>query len=250
MKKNEVVSIITKWKGLYYEEKTPKNKIILHHTAGYDLYSAEQWLRISSSKAWREGKYYIGVHYWIGRDGTILQSIPEENWAWNTGTGIDRLDKACIAIEIDNLGYAIKNGNYLKDIYNNSFLIKNDEIDKATVELRRDKKSTFFTFKKLEKAWRNYMWYEEYSEEAINALINLVADILKRHPTIERKIYPFEFFFPEDVTTYERSRFLSFSGIITHCQLLGKNQKWDLSPVFPYERFVKELNLQIVYPSK
>jgi len=230
------------WNGLYYKEVTDKDKIILHHTAGYDLYSAEQWLRISSSKAWRENKYYIGVHYFIGRDGTILKCIPEENWAWNTGTGISKLDKSCIAIEIDNLGYAKREGKYLIDLYNNKFLIEEETDDYVKATFRKYS----FTFRKLSTIWRGYSFFEEYSFRSIESLFFLLDSIFSNNPNIQKKIHSFQKFFPEDVSFIDRQKFLFFSGIITHCQLLGKNQKWDLSPVFPYTELVNSFNLEVI----
>jgi hypothetical protein len=232
------------WDGLYYKEKTQKNKIILHHTAGLNINSAELWLRMSSSKAWRESKYYIGVHYYIGIQGEIIKTIPEEFWAWNTGTGNSSYDKSSISIEIENLGYLKPiNDKTFIDIYQNRWNLVEQKNDIYTLTNGKNK----IEVKKLDKEWRGYSFYHLYSDKAIQSLFSLMEEIFNNSMhKIERKIYRKELFFPEDVDWSLKTKILYFSGIITHVQLLGKKLKWDLSPVFPYEDMVKKFNLVVI----
>lgn len=231
--KLKILDYTNYWKDLYYKESTKKTKIVLHHTAGYDIYSSEFWLRKLSSKSYRESNYYVGVHYFIDRDGTIIQTIPLENWAYHSGTGNSNIDKSSISIELANLGYL--NDEY-KDLYNNQW-----NLDKNKGIFSKYK----YEFVVLENKWRNYKIYEKYNEKQIEALCNLL-DYLFDVYKIEKTIFKKEKFLPEENVYNEVIK--SNCSIITHCQLLGKKPnyiKWDLSIVFPYEQFVKNLDLKI-----
>jgi len=250
MKSKNIVDYTELWEGLYYKQSTPKNKILLHHTAGYNIESAEYWLRMSSSKAYRESKYFIGVHYFIGKDGKIIKTIPEEYWAWNTGTGMSAIDKSSIAIELDNLGYIKKlTDKTFIDIYNNKWTLISTEIN-GNQKLYKLKLNNYIIYaKELENEWRGQKYFAIYTEPLINSLFELMEDIINRH-NIKRQIHSKNEFFPNDVSYWDGIKMINFSGIITHVQLLGKNKngyiKLDLSPVFPYEKMVETLKLNIV----
>jgi N-acetyl-anhydromuramyl-L-alanine amidase AmpD len=238
-RKVEILDLSNLWRDFYYKEITRKNKIFLHHTAGYDVFSAEKWLRMSSSKSFRDSGYFVGVHYFIGKNGIILKCIPEENWAWHSGTGLVEIDKSSIAIEIDNLGFMKQvSKDYLEDIYNNRFYITGIQGDIIKAKINNFE----FEFKKLDYKWRGYDIYNIYSKESVESLFYLMEQLFSRH-SIDKKICKREKFFPEDASYSDAKSFIGFSGIVTHVQFLGKTKKWDLSPVFPYEEMVKRFNL-------
>ena len=75
--------------------------IMLHHTAGSTIEGA---LRAFASRG-------VSCHYVVGKDGTIVQAVPEERGAYCAGSGIlPGMNTKAIGIEIVNLG----NG---KDVY-------------------------------------------------------------------------------------------------------------------------------------
>jgi hypothetical protein len=240
------------WENLYYKDECIKNKIILHHTASAgNIFQDEYYLRISSSKAFRDKGYYIGVNYYVGRDGTIIKAIPDQNWAWNTGTGSITLERQLISIEIDNLGYLDRlSKDQFQDIYNQRWEVIDHNNDLYTITNGNQE----IVIKELPNEWRGYKYYEIYDDTLIDTLCQLLETIFKDNPFIKRKIMTKDKFLPEQKLPL--SDILKFSGIITHVQLLGEKprpntnknysyKKWDLSIVFPYEKLVKNLNLEI-----
>lgn len=233
------------WENLYYKEKTTKTKLFLHHTAGLNIFGSELWLRRLSSKAFRENNYYIGVHYYISLYGEVMKSIPEENWAWHSGTGTPSIDKSSIAIELENLGFLKEiNSKEFIDLYNNKWVLKQKKENGILILKNALYPNQTIEIKKYE-SWRNYEYYHLYSEEQIKTLIQLCREIFSRNPLINKKIYNINFFLPENNIF---PKVINFSGVVTHVQFLDKNKKWDLSIAFSewYNSFVKELNLNIV----
>ncbi|GIW22519.1 MAG: hypothetical protein KatS3mg068_1526 [Candidatus Sericytochromatia bacterium] len=239
------------WNPLSYKGNK-KTIIFLHHTAGYDIYSAHDWLYKLSLKHYREGNYLTGVNYFIGKDGTILQAIEEDRWAWHSGTGDKKFEAKTISIELDNLGFMwFLDKNTLVDLYNNKWEIVSRKDNEIKAKLGR----LTFDFVYLEKPWRGFQVYHKYSKKQIDSLVNLLDDIIKRNG-ISRQIH--KNFLPEK-KTLNTSDLYDFSGIVNHVQFMGNisrsdhyidkiksYKKWDLSIVFPVEELISRLNLEVI----
>lgn len=87
----------------YVAEKTHKNLLVLHYTAGGTLGGAIASLGIRD---------YVNVHYMVDRDGGVYQFFPEEYWAYHTGTGL-RDAKRSIGIEFVCWGHLKRKWNAL-----------------------------------------------------------------------------------------------------------------------------------------
>ena len=123
---SNIIDYRKKWDYLSYKSKSEKKIIFLHHTAGYDVFSAEDWLYKLSLKNYREKNSLVGVNYYIGKDGTIIYAIDNEKWAWHSATANVDFESKTISIELDNLGFMRYDDSkkYLIDLYNNKWLIK------------------------------------------------------------------------------------------------------------------------------
>ena len=247
---SNIIDYRKKWDYLSYKSESKKKIIFLHHTAGYDVFSAEDWLYKLSLKNYREKNSLVGVNYYIGKDGTIIYAIDNEKWAWHSATANVDFESKTISIELDNLGFMRYDDSkkYLIDLYNNKWLIK----DKHKNLIYASFRTYNFEFIELEKSWRGFNIYHKYSESQINSLI-LLVDNLIRGFNIERKIS--KNFLPEQATL--NSYVLKdFSGIVNHSQFMGVKTystnyldiirsyvKWDLSIVFPINEFKQKLNL-------
>lgn len=112
--------------GQFFNEKTNKKCIYVHHTAGTaDPYGVERW--------WASTPDRVGVSYVIGgkpnltnkwKDGDIIQCFDDSLWCHHLGLtsaqcavgnpgakGNVELNKLSVAIEICNFGYLVKKDN-------------------------------------------------------------------------------------------------------------------------------------------
>ena len=74
--------------------------IVLHHTGGGTLESNVAWLASPESR--------LSAHYVIGKDGTVVHAVRDEDRAWHAGVSRlgdrDRVNDFSIGIEIVNDG--------------------------------------------------------------------------------------------------------------------------------------------------
>lgn len=238
----KLIDFSKKWGGLHYPIPQEKSILFLHHTAGLSVHSSEEWLRISSSKSYREKNFFVGVNYFVGLDGTIIKAIPEEYWAWHSGTGNSNIDRSSISIELENLGYLSRaSDKVFVDLYNREWELEKEDGDVLHLKYKSFQGFEFAIEVKKYKKWRGYEYYHTYSKEQIEALIELSEELFSRH-YIPKKIFKLENFLPENEIY---SKVKDFKGVVNHSQFLGNKIKWDLSIAFSdwYYYFCKRLNL-------
>lgn len=192
----------------YVNEITFKDTIVLHHTAGGNYKGTiAHWL----SKPDR-----VATHFIIDRDGTIVQTIPIECWAFHLGVSArdnkvsrefrkntEKLDKKCISIELCSYGQLIKKGDKFFNIYNKE--VPKEQVDTLTY------------------SFRGYDYYEKYTEEQLRSLKKLLEQLLKEHPHIPlQKDYSNIFDINQDALSGK-------PGIFTHVSY-RTNGKWDCYP--------------------
>lgn len=101
----------------FYKQKLPKDKIVLHHTAGgHNPHN--------TIAGWDHQAKKIGTAYIIGGkdrltgsgvfDGTLIEYFPPEYWAHHLGIKETNynITKASIGIEVCNYGPVIKRGEF------------------------------------------------------------------------------------------------------------------------------------------
>lgn len=85
----------------YMGAQLKKRIIILHHTAGATVESALE--------TWKKKPERVGTHFIIGRDGRVVQCIPDNNWAYALGltsfTHKESWESEAIQIELVAMGY-------------------------------------------------------------------------------------------------------------------------------------------------
>lgn len=196
----------------YYKNGPQKNLILLHNTVGYGIRATLKWFWNKYKKIRDNGGSNIGVHFWIGRNGTVIQRIPIDGWAYSSGTGNSGIDQRAISIEIANLGPIVKKGDEFFDIFGK----------KTTCKIYDTKENGHGEM------WRGYRYFEAFTLEQAKALEELLEDIFTKLPSIPR-VCNIDFF-PED--PIEKSKWPMLKGIISHSHLRDKKDKTDLTIAF------------------
>jgi len=158
-----------------------KRWIFLHHTAGWNNpYNVmDSWGRDKRGK--------IATEYVIGGmnirentndyDGEIVQSMPENSYAWHLGIGNNEMHRNSIGIELCNFGYLTKGGYYIRVSGEKKW------VEKDT--------SKFYTYvgteahpdqvTKLNTKYRGHQYWHKYSDQQLIALKELLIHIGNKH---------------------------------------------------------------------
>jgi hypothetical protein len=98
--------------SFYLKEAAPKERIVLHYTAGY--------LKGDIGRLTTQGDH-VSVPYVISRSGDVYRLWDDSNWAYHLGSGVPGgntdMSKRSIAIEISNIGHLLKSGQNLVTSY-------------------------------------------------------------------------------------------------------------------------------------
>jgi hypothetical protein len=172
--------------GEFYAEKTNKQVIVLHHTAGGPSavnVITGSWEHDKSSTG---GKLPVATSYVIGgfikddekMDGLIHKTFDDSMWAHHLGcktANNTALNKQSIGIEICNFGPLTlnKDGKYIT--YVGSEIVKENVF-------------------KLDKPFRGFTYYHEYTDKQIASLKDLILDIKTRHNINIKKIWNLDSF--------------------------------------------------------
>jgi N-acetyl-anhydromuramyl-L-alanine amidase AmpD len=200
----------------FYKQKLPKNKIVLHHTAG----SHNPYYVVDG---WRANKNKVGTAYVIGGmdnniklpypdlyDGTILEYFNPDHWAHHLGINETNyaITKSSVGIELCNYGYLIKNDRFQYLTYHGQ-VVPESQVEQCK--------------------FRGYDYYEKYTEAQIQSLKELLLELATRYSIdLHEGIYTllkkgnksFE---------YQSSAIQGKGGLWTHTNY-RKAGKWDCSP--------------------
>ena len=173
--------------------------VILHFTAGGDSGGTVKWFMNPNSK--------VSAHYIVSRSGQIVRMVREEMSAWHAGSstttpklnGIKGLNQKTIGIEICNWGWLFKaSENAIVTVNNRTYERKPDQV------YTRLRKWTY-PYKGLSPAHHKVVskvllksknpfpggdtchFWEPYPEKQIEAVVELLKDILSRYPNIGRQ---------------------------------------------------------------
>lgn len=154
----------------YFPNKTEKDTIILHHTAGSHRpdWVINAWDK-DRSKGGKPSR--VGTHYVIGGlstrdnnsewDGKILEALPLDGWIHHIGSKNSNnveLNKKSIGIEICNYGPLTKSKDGVYYTYVNSVVPEDQVID-------------------LGKNFRGFRYYHSYTEKQLSSLKDLIYDL-------------------------------------------------------------------------
>ena len=191
----------------YTAVNTTKKRICLHHTVSSPL-------SIEGDIATFASQRNVSTHYIIGGDGTVYKCIPENYWAHHLGTKYAnnaQLNQETIGIEIDAWGpLTLANGRYLTAY--------GREMDKA------------LPVERLDKSFRGYIYFQEYSQAQIDALYLLILKL-----SAEEKI-PIAGL--NQTLNFELLVDVSKPGLYSHT-----NFRADKSDVYPAKRLITMLKM-------
>lgn len=177
-----------------------KQQIILAHTSR-NLNSY-----LLSLKYRFNGKYKKIPNYVITKEGKVLQLLkPQEYCSYFNDNNID---KNSIIIVLDNLGWLEKEP--LKEYYVNWI----GDIYKGKV---------------FEKKWRDYFFWEPYTQEQISSTVDLIKSLLK-DLEIKNNIIGHN----TKINGIEK-----YEGVVTRSNY--NIEYTDLSPAFDFEEFLKKI---------
>ena len=195
----------------YSLEKSIKEYIYLHHTAGW-----QNPYKVIDGWA-RDSRGIIGTEFVIGgqniynndfsNDGKILQAFPEGNYGWHLGkNGNHNMHKNSIGIELTNFGYLVDSKTYTGQIVNENQITK------------------------LNEKFRGFELWHKYSDNQIKSLESILyfikerdsIDIRKGLPELIKKVGAKAFEFNENAF-YGRVK-----GIWTHTNT--RKDKFDCFP--------------------
>lgn len=195
----------------YVKQKTDKDKIFIHFTAGRKSAS-----RTISSWAGDEPK--IATAYVIGADdGKAYEAFHPDYWGWHLGVKgtSGALDKKSIGIEICSLGP-------LKKVGDKYYAWPNE----WNTEVPADE------VYELEKPFRGYKYYQAYTDEQIHTLGQLLEYLIESYSIPVQKSFDMSWFefMPELISK-------KTPGLWTHV-----NCRKDKSDSYPDHRLLELLN--------
>ena len=192
---------IIKWDNLKGSGTNKKKKqIVLLHT------SRKVTEYLSSLKHRHNGNYDKIPNYVIDKEGKILEVLDPDQTSniFNSRT----IDNNVITIALENLGWVekepLKNRyiNWIGNIYNG---------------------------KVFEKHWRDYIFWDSYTNEQFDSTVSLCKKLLKEY-NIEKKFVGHN---------TKINGIGSFSGIASRSNYFTENT--DLNPSFNFELFLKKI---------
>jgi len=187
-----------KFKSLGKNKK--KYQIILVHTSR----NAENYLQ--SLKYRYNGKFKKIPNYLITKNGKILQLLTNNEYSEMFSNG--NVNKNSIVICLENLGWLQKEP--LKDYYVNWI----GDIYKGKV---------------FEKKWRDYFFWQPYTDKQIVSTVELCKDLFK-NTSITSSVIGHNKKINGDH---------KFEGVVTRSNFY--TEKTDLSPAFNFEEFLKKI---------
>lgn len=200
--------------GEFMADKTQKTGIVVHHTAGGPNAANVITGSWENDKTANGGKLAVATSFVIGgpmssnpaMDGQIYMAFPDENWAHHLGTKAannSQLNRQTIGIEICNWGpiTKTKEGKFVTYV--------GSELAAEHVY-------------KLDKPFRGFTWYHEYSDKQIESTKKLILALAEKWKINPKKVWNLESF------NLSNQAMAGEGGIWTHTNY--RNDKFDVSP--------------------
>ncbi|WP_295123019.1 caspase family protein [uncultured Chitinophaga sp.] len=210
--------------GYYHPTQHPKERIVLHFTAGNtrsDMMSLTQQNR------------HVSVAFVIARDGTIYQLFPSAGWSGHLGAGVGNQgtgnaeDKATIGIEISNYGYLVPREGQLETIYSR---LKNPATGVVSAPDPYCKLSQKEAYTEITTPFRGQTYYANCTPEQVESTVILLRFLTAKY-NIPRE------FLPEAKRFVTTNEVLTFKGIVTHVNYRTSG-KWDIGPAFDWNALI------------
>lgn len=204
----------------YYNEEHPKERIVLHYTAGY--------LKGDIAQLSRQGSE-VSVPFVIARSGHIYNLWKSKLWSYHLGPGTVggnlEMSRSSIAIEISNIGFLRrKAGGLLHTSY-------------GTNDVYCSEAETAF-YQKLQDPYRGEKYYAKFTNAQYSSLILLLRFLTTKYK-IPRTLLPPEKRYSVFSSPAEAA---AFKGICSHVNFRPSG-KWDIGPAFDWDRLAKGLKM-------
>jgi len=204
----------------YFEEEHPKDRIVLHYTAGYLKGDIAQLSRQSSE---------VSVPFVIARSGHIYNLWKSKYWSYHLGPGAvggnTEMSQRSIGIELSNIGFLRrKTGGLLHTIYSN------DDVYCTEAETAY--------YQKLRTTYRGERYFATFTNAQYNSLLLLLRFLTKRY-NIPRTILPEAKRFDAFKSATEAK---NFKGICSHVNFRASG-KWDIGTGFDWNRVIEGLKV-------
>lgn len=205
--------------GYYHDSVYPKERIVLHFTAGS---------LPSDMGALTRQDYHVSVPFVIARDGTIYQLYSSRFWSGNLGgdavgnhdTGNDQ-DKRTIGIEISNHGPLTVQSDNLATFYDGLYCPLTQSV----------------AYQKLTEPFRGETYFATFTPQQYNSLTVLLRYLTAQY-AIPRK------FLPKAKRFVTRTDVLTFRGIVSHVNYRASG-KWDIGPAFNWARLIRDVQAPV-----
>ena len=194
----------------YFPEKTAKDMVVLHFTAGANYKAA----LATFAAAPKQHGYPISVQYVVAEDGDVYQCFPEACWSYHLGVSgapaaNHRHDKRSIAIEICNVGPLRKRGEtqsmYYWPMNFHSHYCNPGEVEK---------------YVELTIPFRNEKWFATFTKAQIETVPELVAGICERW-NIPKVVPP-----AAKRHDFAPAHFRDFKGVTSHVNWRADKSDW------------------------
>jgi N-acetylmuramoyl-L-alanine amidase len=196
-------------KSFFYDEQFPKERIVLHYTAGF-LPGDIDTLTTHNN--------HVSVPFVVARDGTIYNLWTSSRWSYHLGSGAsggnEMMSKKSVAIEISNIGWLAKNGNDFYDYTNHVYCTSGE--------------TQYYT---QVPTYRDHRYYAAFTGAQYQSIIKLVRFLTKKY-TIPRVFLPQS----ERYNRMTDAAAAQFRGITTHVNY--RTTKWDIGPAFDWNRII------------
>jgi N-acetyl-anhydromuramyl-L-alanine amidase AmpD len=196
--------------SFYFKEKVPKERIVLHFTAGY--------LKGDIGTLTTPGNH-VSVPYVIGRGGEIYKLWDDSYWSYHLGSGASggntEMSKRSIAIEISNIAWLEKVGQNLVSSYSKT------DVYCGLAE------NAYYT--KLATPYRGQTYFTTFTAAQYESLSKLLKLLLAKYPAISGHFL--------DVP--QRYEYLP-NPAVHKCIMSHVNfrpaDKWDIGPAFDWDK--------------
>tara|TARA_R110000868_G_scaffold91276_1_gene253176 strand:+ start:1614 stop:2564 length:951 start_codon:yes stop_codon:yes gene_type:complete len=163
-------------KGEYMKGPTNKDYVFIHHTAGWEnpFKTIRHWAKDKRGAVATEfvlGGQKITTQN-ANYDGQVVQAFPEGGYGWHLGVGRRKIHTESVGIEVNNFGQLTKGGY------------------KKNKEWVAGKANKFYTYVgtqahpdqvfELEKEFRGYKYWHNYTDNQIDNLYELIVYIAMR----------------------------------------------------------------------
>ena len=191
----------------YFKEKTFKNQIVLHHTAGSG--NAENVIH-----GWNFNPERVGAAFVIDSKGEVFKAFEPEFWAYHLGLKTaenGKLNKGSIGIEVCNWGQLIKKGNQYFNYLNK--VVPENEV----VQIKK---------------FRGFEFYHKYNDLQLLALKKLLLELCAKFGIATT--------YNNDMWDISQNALSGSNGIYTHVSY--RTDKNDMSPQINLIEMLKNLN--------